>query len=408
MGSEVSSFERWRVLLLMAVATLSSLTVWFSTSAVAPALESEKGFSSSDIAWLTVGVQLGFVFGTFIIALTNLADLVNTRMLFAVCAVLAGLSNIALIFVPDGLVPTLVLRILTGMFLGGVYPPGMKIIAGWFIKGRGIAIGAMVGALTLGSGSSHLFNAVVVSNWEITLCVGFILSVMAGSIVRFWVKDGPFDMPALRFNPRYIIEALSYKPIRLILFGYLGHMWELYAMWASIPVFLIAVYGTRSWFGDTVNVASLVTFCVFCSGAAGCLLAGWLAERWGRCIVTSIAMILSGFMAIIVGFVPLDWTWLILVLVLIWGATVIADSAQFSTGLTELVEDSYRGTALAFQMGMGFLITIFPIKILPIISNSLGWGYAFAFLSIGPLLGIISMVTLRKLPESSSMAMGRK
>jgi len=194
----------------------------------------------------------------------------------------------------------------------------------------------------------------------------------------------------------------------LILFGYLGHMWELYAMWASIPVFLIAVYGTKSWFGDTMNVASLVTFCVFCSGAAGCLLAGWLAERWGRCIVTSIAMILSGFMAIIVGFVPLDWTWLILVLVLIWGATVIADSAQFSTGLTELSIASYRGTILTFQTGLGFLLTAGTIRLTPILVDTIGWGWAFAFLAIGPLFGTIAMLKLRTMPESMTMAMGRR
>ena len=193
--------NRWRTLALMSLATLLSLSVWFSANAIAPALEAERGHSQDHLAWLTMAVQLGFVVGTLVIAFTNLADLVNTRTLFAVCSIMAGVVNVALVFVPQDFTYALVLRILAGAFLGGVYPPGMKIIAGWFKSGRGIAIGAMVGALTLGSGSPHLLSAIFTAQWETTLFVSSALAVVSGGVVYFLVADGPFDVPAPQVQP---------------------------------------------------------------------------------------------------------------------------------------------------------------------------------------------------------------
>jgi len=400
--------QRWLTLALLSTATVLSLTVWFSTNSIAPALESERGFSSADIAWLTVGVQLGFVLGTIAIAATNLADLMNTRKLFAICAVLAGVTNVALVFVPGGFVTALVLRVLSGVFLGGVYPPGMKIISGWFRSGRGIAIGTMIGALTLGSGSPHLLRSVFVAQWELTLYISSILAALAGGIVYFLVQDGPFDVPAARLNPRYLLLTIRSPATRLVFFGYLGHMWELYAMWAAIPAFMAAVYGTKSLVGDSLDLASFLTFLVFVSGALGCVAAGYFAERFGRTTATSLAMIISGGSALFIGFLPSDWTAVITIVALVWGASVVADSAQFSTALTELSEEAYRGTALAFQTGLGFLITIVPIWLVPVMVESVGWGLAFAILAIGPALGTAAMLRLRSMPESSAMALGRR
>ena len=210
--------------MLVSTATLFVLTVWFSTNAIAPALEEVRGYSSSDIAWLTIAVQVGFVIGTLIISLTNLADVMNTRLLFALSATLAAAANVALVFAPDGLAAALATRVLSGIFLGGVYPPGMKIISGWFRSGRGIAIGGMIAALTLGSGSPHLLSSVFVSQWELTIYISSALALLGGAVVYLQVGDGPYDVRASSFNPRYLLSTLTSRAQRLVLFGYLGHM----------------------------------------------------------------------------------------------------------------------------------------------------------------------------------------
>ena len=399
--------ERRKALVVVSLATLFGLSVWFSTNAVGPALEVEKGFSTSDLAWLTIAIQLGFVAGTLVIAVTNLADLVKARYLFGVSAGVAGVLNLGVIPL-DGFGPVLAVRFATGIFLAGVYPPGMKIISGWFQSGRGIALGVMIGALTIGSGSPHLLRSAFVDNWEATIVGSSLLAGLSAVLVVTLTRDGPYDVRGAKFNPRYMLRVFSERGPRLTLFGYLGHMWELYAMWAWIGVFLGTIYGARTVLGSGFELASAIAFAVFAAGAIASYAAGAMAERWGRAYTTSLAMLISGASALVVGFLPVDWEWAIAVLVLVWGASVIADSAKFSTAMTELGDPAYRGTLLTFQTGLGFALTAVSIRLVPIIADSYGWGWAFAILAIGPALGIVAMMRLRSLPESLKLAGGRR
>ena len=396
------------MLALVSFSTLLSLSVWFSTNAISTVLEIEKGFTIDDIAWLTISVQLGFVTGSLILSITNIPDIVNSRIVFSVSCVLAAVINVVLLLPQVGTNEAIAARFLTGVFLGGVYPLAMKIISGWFNSSRGIAIGIIIASLTLGSGSPHLLKSLFVSQWEITLIVSSFLSVIGGLIVLLFVRDGPYDVLAARFNPTYVLTIMKSRALQLVFIGYLGHMWELYAMWVWIPSFLASIYSNRIVLFGLFELSSLIAFLVFLSGAVGCVMGGLLAERWGRTATTSWALALSGGTALCIGFLPAGWTQIIFFMTLLWGFTVIADSAQFSTAITELADDSYRGTALALQTGLGFLLTVITIRLVPIIQSHIGWGWAFAFLSVGPVLGILAMVKLRNLPDSRIMAMGKR
>ena len=396
-----------RSLFFVSVATFFSLSVWFSTNAISGALELEKSVDESSIALLTIAVQLGFVFGTLVIAVTNLSDLLNARTLFAVSAVLAAVTN--LLVIPIESTPLLMAaRFATGAFLGGVYPPAMKVISGWYTKGRGFALGTMVGALTIGSGSPHLLRSVFSENWQAVIIGSSILAVIGGLILRVMVKDGPHDVNGAKFNPRYLIGALTERGPRLALTGYLGHQWELYAMWAWIGSFMLYVIGDRSLIGDSLDLASALTFLVFAIGAVASSFAGVWSEKIGRTAVTSIAMVISGTVAAFIGFIPTEMTVLIVILAMIWGASIIADSAQFSTAMTELSDPAYRGTMLTFQTGVGFALTAVSIWLLPIVKDSSGWGWAFAMLALGPVVGTAAMLRLRSLPESLNLAAGKR
>ena len=404
---ESQSRSKSRALVLVSLATFFSLSVWFSTNAISGALEVEKSIDESSMAILTIAVQLGFVFGTLLIAVTNLSDLINARTLFAYAAVLAALAN--LLVIPFDSTPALIAaRFATGAFLGGVYPPAMKVISGWYTKGRGFALGTMVGALTIGSGSPHLLRSVFSENWQAVIIGSSVLAISGGLILKFLVKDGPHEVRGAKFNPKYLIGAISQRGPRLALTGYLGHQWELYAMWAWLGSFMLYIVGQKSLIGDRLDLASALTFLVFAVGAVASSYAGIWSEKIGRTAVTSIAMVISGGVAAFIGFIPPEMTVLIVILAMIWGASVIADSAQFSTAMTELSDPAYRGTMLTFQTGIGFALTAVSIWLLPIVKDSSGWGWAFAMLALGPVVGTAAMLRLRSLPESANLAGGKR
>jgi MFS family permease len=398
----------WRQLVLLSLAELLALSLWFSASAVLPALKREWGLSDGGGAALTIAVQAGFITGTLASALANLPDIVAARTLMVIGAALGALANAALALGVSSLGPALALRFVTGVCLAGAYPPAMKIMATWFREGRGLAIGVLIGALTVGSATPHLIPAITALNWRGTLLVASALALAGAAVVLFFVGDGPYRFPSARFDLRMAAAVFRERGPRLACFGYLGHMWELYAMWTWIAAFLAASLEAHGG-GNYVGLGpSGATFVVVALGALGCWAGGVASDRWGRTALTMVAMALSGTCAAIIGLTFGGSPTLTLLVAAVWGITVIADSAQFSTAITELSPPAYVGTALTAQTCIGFALTMASIWLIPPLVARVGWRWAFAVLAIGPALGVIAMARLRGSGEAVKLAGGRR
>jgi MFS family permease len=398
-----------RVLAVLATAELLAMAPWFSASAVAPTLTRIWHLSPAGTAWLTISVQLGFVAGALVSAVLTLSDRWSARRLVVGSAALAAAATACVALAP-GPGAGIACRMLTGAALAGVYPPGMKIVAGWFRERRGWAIGILVGALTLGSAAPHLVRwAVPPDAWRLVLGIAAASALLGGLLVLAVPNDGPFAAPSPPFSWSAAPRILRDRAVLLANLGYLGHMWELYAMWTWMAVFVAASERLRRGPGaDTATLAALITFAVVGSGAIGCWLGGKYADRWGRTLVTSAAMVASGGCAILAGlFFGAPLVALVPLLVL-WGVTVVADSAQFSTAVSELAPAEYVGTALTLQTSMGFLLTCATIYLLPAVATAIGWRWSMSVLAIGPALGVWAMLALRRRPEASRLAEGRR
>lgn len=396
---------KWRALALLSLAELLGMSLWFSAAAVGPALRVEWRLSDAAAGWLTIAVQMGFVAGTLLSALLNLPDIFSTRRLFALSAFAGALTNAGFGLLAHGPKVAIALRFLTGLCLAGVYPPGMKLMATWFRERRGMALGVLVGALTLGKASPYLVNAVGSANWRYNLLFVSLLALLGGLIVLLFVENGPYALAPARFDWQQVIKVFGNRGVRLANFGYFGHMWELYAMWSWVPVMIRASLALR---GDRPAWAEAGAFVVIGCGAIGCVGAGLIADRVGRTLVTSWAMAVSGSCCLVIGLLyGANPVWLLLVAA-IWGASVVADSAQFSTCVTELGDPRYIGTALTIQTCLGFLLTTISIELIPRLVGWVGWSFAFMMLAPGPLFGVVSMLRLRALPEAAKIAQGRK
>jgi MFS family permease len=398
-----------RVLALLAASQLLAMAPWFSASAVAPALARLWQLSPAGTAALTSSVQLGFVAGALLSAVLLLSDRWSARRLVAGSAALAALATLG-VATSGRAEPAIAWRFLTGAALAGVYPPGMKLAAGWFREGRGWAIGILVGALTLGSAAPHLARWLVPGGaWRGVLEIAAASALLGGVVVLRIPNDGPYAAPSPPFSWAAVPHLVRDRAVLLANLGYLGHMWELYAMWTWMAAFVAASEATRRGTGEVPLSAlpALVTFFVVGVGAIGSWLGGKYADRLGRTWVTTWAMVLSGCCALTVGMLFGGPLWMLLPLLLLWGFSVVADSAQFSTAVSELAPAAYVGTALTLQTSLGFLLTSVTIYLLPVVASSIGWRWSMSVLAIGPALGVWAMQALRRRPEALRLAGGR-
>ncbi|HQR19357.1 MAG TPA: MFS transporter [Burkholderiaceae bacterium] len=392
---------------IIALTQVGAMALWFSASAVVSSLTAQFGLTKFMQAALTSSVQAGFVAGCLVSALLGLADRLDPRRFIAAAALAGAVANALLLLVDPRTMAAPALRFVTGMAMAGVYPVGMKLASTWARGDMGLMVGVLVGALTLGSATPHLFNLAGGIDWHVPVAIASASAAGAAVLIGF-AGIGPARTPTPRFDPRAILSAWRDVPLRLANLGYLGHMWELYAMWAWIVVFLHASFALTLPADIASTAAKLGAFATVGAGAFGCVAAGYLADRIGRTAITIAAMSISGSCALLVGLLyggsP---AWLTIVCV-VWGITIVADSAQFSASIAELADKTRVGTMLTFQTAMGFTLTLLTIHLMPYWVELLGWKFAFAPLALGPAIGVWAMARLRRHPRSVALAGGRR
>lgn len=382
------------------------MSLWFAASAVSAPYRELWSLSASEAGWLTTVVQLGFVVGTAGSAVLNLADILPARRLFAASALLGAAAN-AMVLTADGLPQALAWRFATGMFLAGVYPPAMKMISTWFRARRGLAVGTIVGALTIGKATPYLVHAVPGAGIQPVTLTASAGAVVAAALVWFAYREGPYPFPPRPFSWGLVGEVVSRRRWRLATGGYLGHMWEIYPAWTWLPVFIAASLAAHDPAAGAAgeSLASAVAFAAIAAGGIGCVWGGLAADRHGREWLVTVAMAASGVCALGIGTVFGASPWLLVPIALAWGFFVVADSAQFSVLVTESVPPHAVGTALTLQVSLGFLLTAVSIQLVPPLAEAVGWRWAFAILAVGPALGIASirrLVRARRSPEPNA------
>jgi len=395
-GSEQVGREGNRALVLVSTAVLLASSTWFSGTAAAPDLIHSWRLNSTESAWLTISVQLGFITGTFLYAFFNLADVFNPRRVFFVSALLGAAFNGAFAFLSQGILAALLFRALTGVTLAGIYPVGMKLVASWFRSHLGWRLGILVGALTLGTAFPYLIQTVGSQfSWRTLAGTASVLALGGGCLVLMALSDGPFLKDRAPFDTRMLWRVFAHLPFRKTAFGYFGHMWELYAFWSMIIFYL----GSRFQSDDPSASRGLswLAFLIIGTGSLGCILGGWVSRRIGEKKVAKFSLMVSCILCFTSGILYELNPGLLVAVLLIWGFFVVSDSPQFSALAVRYCPPQYTGTALTVQNGFGFIITVISIQLTPWMADILGWKWALTFLGLGPLIGLYF---IQQLPEN--------
>jgi MFS family permease len=400
--------HKWRSLTIVALAQIAAMSLWFVSAAILPEITAETNISAAVGAALSSVVQAGFVVGALVSAVLGLADRFDPRRLFLASALAAAAANAATLFVPVGGLEQIALRFVTGACMAGIYPVGMKIAVGWGQRDRGLLVGLLVGALTLGKSVPYLISWIGDDNWRLTVAMASVLATLAG-IAILAVRLGPHHAHATFFDPRAIALAWTNRRVRLAYAGYLGHMWELYAFWAWVGGAAAASFALSLPESEATRLAKLTAFGAIALGGLACAPAGLLADRIGKARVAQAVMLASGSAALATalsfgGPVPL-----VVVLMLFWGLMVVPDSAQFSALVADAAPPDRAGSLLTFQTALGFGLTIFTVQITPRVADWMGWPLTLAALAIGPALGVEAMrrlITLGRATEGSDHSGG--